>query len=102
MRTIPNVHKGFRSFSVVLWGRSESTGGAGGLRTPDRLTPMSDFESGAFNRALAPLRIVSHSLQMAYGTASLPLFISELPVSGLVSLYFPECTRRSTADAWFS
>jgi hypothetical protein len=34
-------------------------GGEGGIRTPDRLTPMSDFESGAFNRALPPLRIVS-------------------------------------------
>jgi hypothetical protein len=33
------------------------TGGEGGIRTPDRLTPMSDFESGAFNRALPPLRV---------------------------------------------
>jgi hypothetical protein len=32
-------------------------GGEGGIRTPDRLTPMSDFESGAFNRALPPLRV---------------------------------------------
>ena len=31
-------------------------GGEGGIRTPDRLAPMSDFESGAFNRALPPLR----------------------------------------------
>ena len=35
-------------------------GGEGGIRTPDRLTPMSDFESGAFNRALPPLRIIHH------------------------------------------
>jgi hypothetical protein len=33
-------------------------GGEGGIRTPDRLTPMSDFESGAFNRALPPLRVL--------------------------------------------
>ena len=39
-------------------------GGEGGIRTPDRLTPMSDFESGAFNRALPPLRIVSRYLSV--------------------------------------
>jgi hypothetical protein len=32
-------------------------GGEGGIRTPDTLTGMPDFESGAFNRALPPLRI---------------------------------------------
>ena len=31
-------------------------GGEGGIRTPDGLATMSDFESGAFNRALPPLR----------------------------------------------
>ena len=31
-------------------------GGEGGIRTPDTLTSMPDFESGAFNRALPPLR----------------------------------------------
>ena len=31
-------------------------GGEGGIRTPDSLATMSDFESGAFNRALPPLR----------------------------------------------
>ena len=34
-------------------------GGEGGIRTPDSLATMSDFESGAFNRALPPLRFVS-------------------------------------------
>jgi hypothetical protein len=34
-----------------------SSGGEGGIRTPDTLTGMPDFESGAFNRALPPLRI---------------------------------------------
>lgn len=34
----------------------EVSGGEGGIRTPDSLTTMSDFESGAFNRALPPLR----------------------------------------------
>ena len=33
-------------------------GGEGGIRTPDTLTSMPDFESGAFNRALPPLRFV--------------------------------------------
>ena len=32
------------------------SGGEGGIRTPDSLATMSDFESGAFNRALPPLR----------------------------------------------
>ena len=36
--------------SLVLYG------GEGGIRTPDSLATMSDFESGAFNRALPPLR----------------------------------------------
>ncbi len=31
-------------------------GGEGGIRTPDSLSTMPDFESGAFNRALPPLR----------------------------------------------
>jgi hypothetical protein len=36
-------------------------GGEGGIRTPDSLATMSDFESGAFNRALPPLLPVNHS-----------------------------------------
>ena len=36
-------------------GRTEY-GGEGGIRTPDSLATMPDFESGAFNRALPPLR----------------------------------------------
>jgi hypothetical protein len=34
----------------------EVNGGEGGIRTPDSLATMPDFESGAFNRALPPLR----------------------------------------------
>ena len=37
----------------------EVNGGEGGIRTPDTLTSMPDFESGAFNRALPPLRRVA-------------------------------------------
>ena len=37
----------------------KSLGGEGGIRTPDSLATMSDFESGAFNRALPPLRVVT-------------------------------------------
>ncbi len=38
----------------------KGSGGEGEIRTPDSLATMPDFESGAFNRALPPLR---------YGTA---------------------------------
>ena len=34
------------------------SGGEGEIRTPDSLATMSDFESGAFNRALPPLRCI--------------------------------------------
>jgi hypothetical protein len=46
-------------------------GGEGGIRTPDRLTPMSDFESGAFNRALPPLRIVNNLKSITYAVSRL-------------------------------
>ena len=39
-----------------LW---KDNGGEGGIRTPDTLTSMPDFESGAFNRALPPLRYLT-------------------------------------------
>jgi hypothetical protein len=56
---------GGRAFAEGLWTFWDvlklNYGGEGGIRTPDRLTPMSDFESGAFNRALPPLHIVSYS-----------------------------------------
>ena len=57
-------------FSDVL---KQGRGGEGGIRTPDSLATMSDFESGAFNRALPPLREVnlySDSLHR-YGVHSL-------------------------------
>ena len=38
-------------------------GGEGGIRTPDTLASMPDFESGAFNRALPPLRFVYNYLR---------------------------------------
>ena len=43
-------------FRALLRLFSKVYGGEGGIRTPDRVTPMPDFESGAFNRALPPLR----------------------------------------------
>jgi hypothetical protein len=46
----------------VVW---NFAGGEGGIRTPDSLATMADFESAAFNRALPPLRSVSRSVQMA-------------------------------------
>ena len=38
---------------------SELVGGEGGIRTPGTLASTSDFESGAFNRALPPLHCVT-------------------------------------------
>ncbi len=37
-------------------------GGERGIRTPDTVTRMSDFESGAFNRALPSLRITADGM----------------------------------------
>ena len=45
---------GCKSFDLL-----DLYGGEGGIRTPDRVTPMPDFESGAFNRALPPLRVLT-------------------------------------------
>ena len=36
----------------------QNVGGEGGIRTPGRDEPTSDFKSGALNRALPPLRDV--------------------------------------------
>ena len=43
-------------FRPIPGGRLRLFGGEGGIRTPDSLSTMPDFESGAFNRALPPLR----------------------------------------------
>ena len=45
-----------------MHGDVENYGGEGGIRTPDSLTTMPDFESGAFNRALPPLRLCLQQL----------------------------------------
>jgi hypothetical protein len=42
-------------FGVVSHLFCEVYGGEGEIRTPDSLSTMPDFESGAFNRALPPL-----------------------------------------------
>ena len=65
-----------------------NSGGEGGIRTPDRLAPMSDFESGAFNRALPPLRNIYNNSRDTPD-----------PILCLASLLFPADTSRSTADA---
>ena len=36
---------------------SSGTGGQGGIRTPDAIASIPDFESGAFNRALPPVHL---------------------------------------------
>ena len=41
-------------------------GGEGGIRTPGTLASTSDFESGAFNRALPPLREWSFLMNLLY------------------------------------
>ena len=45
--------------STLILVTLESCGGEGGIRTPGTITGTSDFESGAFNRALPPLRVAS-------------------------------------------
>ena len=44
-------------------------GGEGGIRTPDSLATMPDFESGAFNRALPPLRAFTSHLSFRFKSA---------------------------------
>ena len=60
-------------------------GGEGGIRTPDTLTSMPDFESGAFNRALPPLRLLkSNTLnEMRWADAYFPLIVASLACSFL-------------------
>src|SRR4051812_42891391 len=59
-----NSHKRLRHYRFQNPSRQRKrtrggNGGEGGIRTPDSLATMSDFESGAFNRALPPLRAPS-------------------------------------------
>jgi hypothetical protein len=49
-------------------------GGERGIRTPDSLATMADFESAAFNRALPALRLVSRSVQTAFSVTR-PVYI---------------------------
>jgi hypothetical protein len=74
-------------------------GGEGGIRTPDGVTPMPDFESGAFNRALPPLRVLSYLFLVFTERSRFAGSAWNRPVSVLLSLPFPEFTRLSTADA---
>ena len=64
------------------------SGGEGGIRTPDTRKGMPDFESGAFNRALPPLRFVYNTLRDA-------LEVLRLLLAVLMALGPPEI--RSTA-----
>ena len=54
-------------------------GGEGEIRTPDSLATMSDFESGAFNRALPPLRVLTSFVSRAYLLRFLGSFAPETP-----------------------
>ncbi len=54
--------------------RGRLNGGEGGIRTPDSLATMPDFESGAFNRALPPLRFVYNEIRP--GGNVLPALVS--------------------------
>ena len=47
-------------------------GGERGIRTPDSLATMSDFESGAFNRALPSLRSVNHTAKLCGRACLIP------------------------------
>src|ERR1700736_3663797 len=77
-----------------------NSGGEGGIRTPDRLAPMSDFESGAFNRALPPLRIVTFNLSAIYDRLVLDRFRCRTLSVRFSVPSVPASTSRSTADAW--
>ena len=50
-------------------------GGEGGIRTPDSLATMSDFESGAFNRALPPLRVITAFRRQDYRAPETLVFV---------------------------
>lgn len=55
--------RGRLTCSSYLLREALDNGGEGEIRTPDSLATMSDFESGAFNRALPPLRFVYSGLR---------------------------------------
>jgi hypothetical protein len=57
-------HRSAGSYWTLLDTIGQLNGGEGGIRTPDSLATMSDFESGAFNRALPPLRYITHLISM--------------------------------------
>ena len=61
-------------------------GGEGGIRTPDSLTTMPDFESGAFNRALPPLRVLSTLIVAFASRRRIVFFAPNWLVSDLVFL----------------
>ena len=57
IRAVPSDFIGFARRKALNSMGLKGLGGEGGIRTPDSLATMSDFESGAFNRALPPLRV---------------------------------------------
>jgi hypothetical protein len=59
IRAVPSDFIGFARRKALNSMGLKGLGGEGGIRTPDSLATMSDFESGAFNRALPPLRFVN-------------------------------------------
>ena len=61
----------------------ENNGGEGGIRTPGTRKGTSDFESGAFNRALPPLRLVRDS-----------------QYAGSLNQQIPESNPRDTEELW--
>ena len=63
---------------------------------------MSDFESGAFNRALPPLRIVTYYISAIYDRSSLERFRRRTSGVRFGVPSIPAFTSRSTAEAWCS
>src|SRR5271157_3691663 len=81
-------------------GRTAGAGGEGGIRTPDSLATMSDFESGAFNRALPPLRFGYNDLEDALDCAFVALAVAPgTPRPCADSLQPSLVYRRSVPDA---
>jgi hypothetical protein len=102
IRAVPSDFIGFARRKALNSMGLKGLGGEGGIRTPDSLATMSDFESGAFNRALPPLRLLTTLLSMCFCLCYLRELAPDFPVADLVPIRLPSGTRRSTAEAWCS
>ena len=87
IRAVPSDFIGFALRKALNNIGLKGLGGEGGIRTPDSLATMSDFESGAFNRALPPLRLFYSISREALG-----VFIMSLAASMALANAEIRCT----------